>query len=61
LQEVKETGVPALVKDNRTKLIYRLVELEQNIRHHWTDILSIGLAILSIVLMLLEFWGIIKL
>ncbi|MBX7173964.1 MAG: hypothetical protein K1X72_23540 [Pyrinomonadaceae bacterium] len=45
----------------RTKLIFTILEIEDFIREYWSDILSIGLAILSIVLMLLEFWGIIKL
>ncbi len=43
------------------KIVCDLTMLEQKIRTHWSDILAIGLSILSIILMLLEFFGIIKL
>ncbi len=43
------------------KIVCDLTVLEQKIRSHWLDILAIGLSILTIILMLLEFFGIIKL
>jgi len=49
------------VNNKRTKLIFTILKIEDFIREYWTDILSIGLAVLSIILMLLEFFGIIKL
>ena len=47
--------------NNRSKLIYKILKIEDIIREYWLDIFTIGLAILSIILMLLEFFEIIKL
>lgn len=43
------------------KTVCALTVFEQKIRSHWLDILAISLSILTIILLLLEFFGIIKL
>lgn len=61
MQGETKNHVPLFVNSKRTKLIFTILKIEDFIREYWTDILSIGLAVLSIILMLLEFFGIIKL
>ena len=48
------------MSEKRTKIIYGIIKFEEIVREHWLDILSISLAILGLILLLSDFWGIIK-
>jgi hypothetical protein len=48
------------MSEKRTKIIYVIPKFGEIVRERWVDILSIGLIILSLILLLSDFWGIIK-
>lgn len=43
------------------EIVCQLTDLENFLREYWLDILSLALTILSVILMLLEYCGIIRL
>lgn len=61
MQGFYKTFVQLFVNNKRTKLIFKILKIEDFFRHYWSEIITIGLSILTIILLLLEFFEIIKL